>query len=166
MLLLDFLSATLHDPAFQADHKCRAHDFTRKRQLDFPILFCLLANLRHCSADKELTGFFRELTGGRRACVILQDVYAKVFAVALTAMLALDVHAQIDSRTAHREHDYQINWSNALASMRNWGMLFLIKAKGLCRNLALLFQSFMRGTNASRPGRSFPRRTLPYCQAA
>lgn len=99
-----------------------------------------------------------ECFSGKHVDAILQDVYAKVFAVALTAMVALDAHPQVERQTKSRKLDYQINWSDALAAMRHWGMLLLLRVRGLRKELASLLESFVSNPSPIRPGRRFQRK--------
>jgi hypothetical protein len=50
---------------------------------------------------------------------VKQDFYAKVLSTKLTAMVANAAQQQVDKATAHRKHEYQVNFAQALSKMKN-----------------------------------------------
>ena len=56
---------------------------------------------------------------GKSVLSVKQDFYAKVLSTNLTAMVANAAQQQVDKATAHRKHEYQVNFAQALSKMKN-----------------------------------------------
>ncbi len=97
---------------------------------------------------------------GLSAQFVFQDIYAKVFMVNLTAILARVAHAIADRLYQGRKHRYQVNFANALSKMKdNIVRLFLdIWPPTL---LGQLLSAMALSVEAFRPDRSYPRRIKP-----
>jgi hypothetical protein len=50
---------------------------------------------------------------------VKQDFYAKVLSANLTATVANAAQQQVDKATAHRKHDCQVNFAEALSKIKN-----------------------------------------------
>ena len=97
---------------------------------------------------------------GLTARSVFQDIYAKVFMVNLTAILAWVAQAIADRLYQGRKHRYQVNFANALSKMKdNVVRLFLdIWPPTL---LGQLVSAMALSVEAVRPDRSYPRRIKP-----
>ena len=110
---------------------------------------------KHQKSAAEMENF-----SGRSAEAVRQDFYARVFIVNLTAILALPVHEQVKERTAHRQLDYEVNWTSALSKVRNCGIqLFL--GDDIEDLITKLQWAIGEGLTERRPGRSYPRKNTP-----
>ena len=63
--LVDSLRARLRDPLFCARHRVRPEDFTRHRQLTFPILMLFLLQQTVKSLQRHLHDFLDDLAQGQ-----------------------------------------------------------------------------------------------------
>ena len=62
--LIETLRRRLHDPTFRARHRVREQDFTRERQLTFPVIMLFVLQKTVKSIQKHLAEFLEELSGG------------------------------------------------------------------------------------------------------
>jgi hypothetical protein len=62
--LVEAIRAKLHDPQFRARHRLREQDFTRDRQLTFPVIMLFVLQKTVKSIQKHLSEFLDELGGG------------------------------------------------------------------------------------------------------
>jgi len=62
--LVEAIRARLHDLEFRARHRVREQDFTRDRQLTFPVMMLLVLQKSVKSIQKHVTEFLQELSGG------------------------------------------------------------------------------------------------------
>lgn len=62
--LVEALRAKLHDPEFRARHRVREQDFTRERQLTFPVMMLFVLQKTVKSIQKHLAEFLAELSAG------------------------------------------------------------------------------------------------------
>lgn len=65
ILLVEALRARLHDAAFLARHRARPQDFTRERQLTFPLLMLFILQKTVKSIQRHLQDFLNELAAGK-----------------------------------------------------------------------------------------------------
>ena len=64
LTLIEHLRAKLRDPSFLARHRVRPQDFTRQRQLTFPLLMLFLLQQTLKSIQRHLHEFLDELAQG------------------------------------------------------------------------------------------------------
>jgi hypothetical protein len=62
--LIEAIRAKLHDPQFRARHRVREQDFTRNRQLTFPVIMLFVLQKTVKSIQKHLDEFLEELSAG------------------------------------------------------------------------------------------------------
>src|SRR2546426_9124593 len=62
--LVELLRYQLHDAQFIARHRVRAQDFTRERQLTFPVVMLFILQKTVKSIQRHLHEFLDELAGG------------------------------------------------------------------------------------------------------
>ena len=62
--LIEDIRAKLHDPEFRARHRVLDQDFTRNRQLTFPVIMLFVLQKTVKSIQKHLHEFFEELSQG------------------------------------------------------------------------------------------------------
>src|SRR6266478_9567254 len=62
--LVELLRTKLHDAQFIARHRVRPEDFTRERQLTFPIVMLFVLQKTVKSIQRHLHEFLDELAGG------------------------------------------------------------------------------------------------------
>ena len=95
---------------------------------------------------------------GKSVLSVKQDFYAKVFTTNLTSMVANAAQKQVDKATAHRKHDYQVNFAQALSKMKNTLVeLLLLSAKELQSRLGALIDYVACTIEPIRSGRSYSR---------
>jgi hypothetical protein len=95
---------------------------------------------------------------GKSALSVKQDFYAKVLSTNLTAMVANAAQQQVDKATAHRRHDYQVNFAQALSKMKNTLVeLLLLTARKLQDKLEALIDYIACTIEPLRRGRSYSR---------
>jgi len=107
---------------------------------------------------------------GKSALSVKQDFYAKVLSTNLTAMVANAAQQQVDKATAHRRHDYQVNFAQALSKMKNTLVEFLLlsvrklqgKLEALIDYMACTIEPLRRGRSYSRSN-SKPKNRVFYC---
>ena len=95
---------------------------------------------------------------GKSVLSVKQDFYAKVLSTNLTAMVANAAQQQIDKTTAHRQHDYQVNFAQALSKMKNTVIqLLLFSVRKLQAKLEALIDYIACTIEPIRRGRSYSR---------
>lgn len=62
--LVEAIRAKLHDPEFRARHRMREQDFTRDRQLTFPVILLFVLQKTVKSIQKHVHEFLEEVSGG------------------------------------------------------------------------------------------------------
>ena len=99
-----------------------------------------------------------ENISGRSVLAVRQDVYAKILALNLTAMLRAVAQLIATRRFSGRKYAYEIVWCAALSAMKN-NIVRLVT--GLTHSRAELLNRLIRrlssAVDAVRPDRSFPR---------
>lgn len=95
---------------------------------------------------------------GKSVLSVKQDFYAKVFTTNLTAMVANAAQKQVDKATAHRKHDYQVNFAQALSKMKNTVIeLLALSVQELLHRLEALVDYMACTIEPIRKGRSYNR---------
>lgn len=94
---------------------------------------------------------------GKSVQAIKQDFYARIFMCNLTSILAFAVHDKIDEKHKESKLQYKINWTQALAKMKNSAILLFFRENVLGIIIELL-NLFLANNSAIRPGRKFPRK--------
>jgi hypothetical protein len=97
---------------------------------------------------------------GKSVQAIYQDFYARTFLANLTTFLALPIQNKIKNKYKNRKYQYQINWTQAYAKIKEigTGVLFFRNMKRVIRILQALF---INNVCPIRPGRSKPRKHNP-----
>ena len=96
---------------------------------------------------------------GKSALSVKQDFYAKVLTTNLISMLTNGAQKQVDKTTAHRKHDYQVNFAQAVSKMKNTVVELLIisshhlqsRLKALMDYIACAIEPIRGGRNYNRP---------------
>jgi hypothetical protein len=97
---------------------------------------------------------------GLTAQAVLQDIYAKIFIVNLSAILAWVAQAIADRLYQARKHPYQVNFANALSKMKDNVVRLLLDAWPPTL-LTQLVTAMALSVEAVRTERSYPRRMKP-----
>jgi hypothetical protein len=97
---------------------------------------------------------------GLTAHAVLQDIYAKIFMVNLSAILAWVAQAIADRLYQARKHPYQVNFANALSKMKD-NVVRLLLGAWPPTLLTQLVTTMALSVEAVRPERSYPRRMKP-----
>lgn len=96
---------------------------------------------------------------GKSVLSIKQDFYAKVLTANLTSMLTNEAQIQVNKTTAHRKHDYQVNFAQALSKMKNSVVeLILIKNQCLLGKLEGIIDYMACTIEPIRNGRKYTRK--------
>ncbi len=93
---------------------------------------------------------------GKGPLSVIQDVHARLWATNLTVLMAKPLEAKIKARTATRKYNYQINWANALASMKRW-MQRLFSGRKTQFHIEALSERILTNLSPIRPDRKNPR---------
>jgi hypothetical protein len=96
---------------------------------------------------------------GKSVEAVKQDFYARIFMLNLTSMLAFPLQDLIDTNHKDCKYSYQINWTQALAKMKNVGILLFIRDT-ISPMIEKLQKLFLCSVVPIRPGRKFPRKFL------
>ena len=94
---------------------------------------------------------------GKSVEAVKQDFYARVFMANLTALLVFPVHDIISEKCKHCTYSYQVNWTQALAKMKNTGFLLFIR-DAIMPMIEKLQTLFLSTLVPIRPGRKCPRK--------
>ena len=97
---------------------------------------------------------------GLSAQAVLQDIYAKLFMVNLTAILAWVAQAIADRLYQERRCAYRVNFANALSKMKD-NVIRLFLDAGPPTLLPQLVGALALNVEAVRPDRSYPRNLKP-----
>lgn len=96
---------------------------------------------------------------GKSVLSIKQDFYAKVLTTNLTSMVANESQKKIEKETAHRKHDYKVNFAQALTKTKNTIIeLLIIPVRQLYSRLNAFIEYVACTFEPIRDGRSYPRR--------
>ena len=89
---------------------------------------------------------------------IYQDFHARVFSKNMTQVLSLPTKPFIDQAYRNRKYSYQVNFAQALASVKNTiVLLFNRPMETVNRLLYDLLELLSITVESVRPGRSYPR---------
>ena len=95
---------------------------------------------------------------GKSVLSIYQDFHARVFSKNITAMLTFAAQERVEQSCAGREHSYQINFTQALSTMRDSiVLLFQRTGDGVLDIIESLLATFASAVEPIRPGRKYPR---------
>ena len=97
---------------------------------------------------------------GKSPEAIKQDFHARVFTQNLTAILAFPVHEKIKEDNKNKKYDYQINWTQAIAKMKDTVVL-LFTRDNTHKIINKLQGHFLSNIQSIRPNRKFPRAPKP-----
>lgn len=87
---------------------------------------------------------------------VFQDFHAKVFVKNFTAALAHCTKKAIEQKTSHRKYEYQINFTQALAKMKNVVGLLILR-DNVTDIIEALLEAFIAFLEPIRPGRKEKR---------
>lgn len=91
---------------------------------------------------------------------IKQDFHALIFLSNLTSILAFPIHSKIKKKCKKRKYDYKINWTQAIAKMKDSVVLLFMK-NYIVRVVEKLLFHFVNNIIPIRPNRTFPRIKKP-----
>ena len=94
---------------------------------------------------------------GKSVLAVQQDFYARVFMANLTSMLAFPVHDKIADKHENSKLEYKINWTQALAKVKESGVLLFFR-NNIVDIIKKLWILFISDNSAVRPDRKFPRK--------
>jgi hypothetical protein len=97
---------------------------------------------------------------GRSALSVLQDFYAKIFTMNLTAILVWVAQAIAHRLYAARRPSYRVNFANALSKMKHAVARLLLRLRGQ-ELVTTLVLAMAASVEAVRPDRSAPRNMKP-----
>jgi len=96
---------------------------------------------------------------GKSALSVKQDFYTKVLTTNLTSIIANAAQVQVDKETAHRKHNYQVNFAQAVSKMKNKVVeLVIISSHYLQETLKVLVEYMACTIEPIRKGRSYKRK--------
>ena len=95
---------------------------------------------------------------GKSVLSVYQDFHARVFSKNITAMLTFAAQERVEQSGAGRKHSYQINFTQALSTMRDSiVLLFQRTGDGVLDIIDSLLTTFASAVEPVRPGRKYPR---------
>ncbi len=95
---------------------------------------------------------------GKSVLSVYQDFHARVFSKNITAMLTFAAQERVEQSGAGRKHSYQINFTQALSTMRDSiVLLFQRTGDGVLEIIDSLLTTFASAVEPVRPGRKYPR---------
>ena len=97
---------------------------------------------------------------GKSPEAIKQDFHARIFTHNLAAILAFPVHEQVKKNNKDKKYEYQINWTQAIAKMKDSVVLLFIR-DNVHKIINKLQEHFSRNIEPVRPNRKFPRSPKP-----
>jgi hypothetical protein len=97
---------------------------------------------------------------GRSARVVLQDLYAKLLTLNLTAICAWVAQAIAERLYQHRRRAYRVNFAHALSKMKDTVVRLLLGPEDTAL-LTPLILAMATTVEAVRSERTFPRKTKP-----
>ena len=93
---------------------------------------------------------------GKTIHAIFQDFYANILLGNLTSILSTSLDGQIDKKTNKAKYKYQLNFTTAIAKVKDTIALLFTKSN-IMELLEKLVQMFLSNVLPVRPGRSFER---------
>lgn len=93
---------------------------------------------------------------GKTVTAIYQDFYANILIGNLTSIFSVSLDAQIDKKTKRAKHKYQLNFTTALAKVKDT-IALLFTRSNILELLHRLTQVFLSNILPVRPGRQFVR---------
>jgi len=95
---------------------------------------------------------------GKSALSVYQDFHARVFFKNLTAMLTFTAQEQVELSTAERKQSYQINFTQALSTMRDSIVLLFQRTGAIVQKIIFnLLTTIASAIEPVRPGRKYLR---------
>ncbi len=94
---------------------------------------------------------------GKTTHAVFQDFYANILLGNLTSILSTSLDGQIDKRTNKAKYKYQLNFTTAVAKVKDIIALLFTKSN-IIELLDKLVQMFLSNILPVRPGRSFERK--------
>lgn len=96
---------------------------------------------------------------GKTVHSVYQDFHAKIFSKNLSAIIAGTVKESVQQKSFSCKFEHQVNFSQALSTMKNSIVLFFNRPKEIVIELILKVCSlFIKTTESIRPGREYPRK--------
>jgi hypothetical protein len=95
---------------------------------------------------------------GKSPEAVKQDFHARIFTVNLTSILSFSVQKKIEKK--NNKYIYQINWTQAIAKMKDSVVLLFIR-KDIQLIINGLHYHFLKNIEPVRPNRIFPRMHKP-----
>ncbi len=98
---------------------------------------------------------------GKSPELIKQDFFARIFTLNLTSILTASVQEEIrKKRTKKNKYVQQINWTQAIAKMKDTIVLLFVR-ENITKIIRALNKHFFMNTLPIRPNRVFPRKHKP-----
>jgi hypothetical protein len=121
----------------------------------YHLRWCVEEQYKRAKCRVEIENF-----SGRSALSVLQDFYAKIFTMNLTAILVWVAQAIADRLYAARRLPYRVNFANALSKMKH-AVARLLLGLGGQELVTTLVLAMAASVEAVRPDRSAPRNMKP-----
>ncbi len=95
---------------------------------------------------------------GQSDLSVYQDFHARVFTKNITSMLAYAAQPIVSETTKNRTHQYRVNFTQALSTMRDTIVLLFQRSMSAIQEMSTdILETFAKATEPVRPGRKFPR---------
>lgn len=95
---------------------------------------------------------------GQTELSVYQDFHARVFSKNVTSILAVAAQKTVDRETSKRSYRYQINFTQALSTMRDAIVLLFQHPIDMAKSIIIdILETFAQAIEPVRPGRKFSR---------
>ena len=95
---------------------------------------------------------------GKSSLSVYQDFHARTFSKNITSMLAFAAQSIVEETAGDKEHNYKINFTQALSTIRDTIVILLVKSTTAIQSIVSdILDTFAMATEPVRPGRKFPR---------
>ncbi len=95
---------------------------------------------------------------GKSSLSVYQDFHVRIFSKNITSMIAFAAQPIVEETADDKEHNYKINFTQALSTMRDTTVILLVKSITAIQSIVSdILDTFAMATEPVRPGRTFPR---------
>jgi hypothetical protein len=95
---------------------------------------------------------------GQSSLSVYQDFHARTFSKNITSMLAFAAQPLVEETAGDKKHNYKINFTQALSTMRDTIVILLAKPTTVIQSIISdILETFAMATEPVRPDRKFPR---------
>ncbi len=95
---------------------------------------------------------------GKSELSVYQDFHARIFSKNITSMLVVVAQHTVTEKTKNRIHNYRVNFTQALSTMRDTIVIFFLRSTSAAQNIVSdVLETLAMASEPERPGRKYPR---------